>query len=417
MNIRTISIAFYSLTIMLFACNEPKGRKSNRSLLISDCEQVADLKQIGEDQVVVCDLDLMKDTVVIPLSYLADSLHIMKLDDKAGMQAPGLDIIVGDRYLLVAGSYWTGKIPHRLYDKSGNFIANIGGIGRGPGEYMDLCAQQLDEKNNRIYLLPWRSSLILVYDLKGNPLDPIRLPQRIHQGNFHVNQEDNVVSVFVAPIGNDPRQSRIPLTNHFIWAQDMSGKLIHGISPTNFTSIDLSRFDENYPGSFFNAQKHDIHNSTTRPPRQDTLYHYDAPNNRLMPQFTIDFKNRKIPCHVYCELPQHYLVSLYDLIGTMPNQLRAVNFRSFLVEKNTLKGNYIKLENDYLGNMEIKFSDIHFYHGHFVASYEPLQLLELLDDTLAHKTMTAEMREKLTKLKKNIKGTDNNYILYAKLKQ
>lgn len=55
----------------------------------------------------------------------------------------------------------------------GIFLTNIGAIGQGPGEYQMVYDVKLDEANNRIYILPWNASQLLVYDLQGNVLDPI----------------------------------------------------------------------------------------------------------------------------------------------------------------------------------------------------------------------------------------------------
>ena len=384
---------------------------------LGECIQVAKQKHTDNHQVIVCDLSLMKDTIVLPLSYLTETMCIVKMDDRAGMLLPGTNVTIGNDHILVAGSYLFGKIPHKLFDKSGKFIVDIGAFGRGPGEYQrEIFHQQLDEKNNRIYLLPWDSNRILVYDLKGNPLDPIRLPTIIHIGIFRVNFVDSIVSIIVAPVSD--RRISAPPTTHFAWSQDLSGRLIKGLSlsPKYLPIFDMSRFDANYINSFGNTKAQDIYFSTWFNLRQDTLYHYDIQTNQLTPQFTIEKKKKNL-INNFCELPNHYLGNTSELREAMPPGLDVFNCKYFLVEKTSLKGSYIKLENDFLCNMVVNQPAYFFHDGYFVVNYEPIQLLEELENTLANKKMTSEMREKLIELKSSIKETDNNYILYAKLKQ
>ena len=46
---------------------------------------------------------------------------------------------------------------------------------------------KLDEANNRIYILPWNASQLLVYDLQGKVLDPIPLCLRCPKAKFSVD--------------------------------------------------------------------------------------------------------------------------------------------------------------------------------------------------------------------------------------
>ena len=62
-------------------------------------------------------------------------------------------------------------------------MADIGGVGQGPGEYLYLFSWLVDEKENRIYLGPGRADKVLVYDLKGNylPDEVIRFGEIVHK--------------------------------------------------------------------------------------------------------------------------------------------------------------------------------------------------------------------------------------------
>jgi hypothetical protein len=89
-----------------------------------------------------------------------------------------------------------------------------------------------------------------------------------------------------------------------------------------------------------------------------------------------------------------------------------------IVDKKTLKGAFFKLENDFLGNIEIEWPIYSFNNGYFIRNYDPGDLFDALEKLLqSGKKLSPEMRDKLTKLKDSITDNDNNYILYAKLKE
>ena len=102
---------------------------------------------------------------------------------------------VSTRYMLL-GSY---LMPCKLFDKNGTFLRQIGGLGQGPGEYTNIYDAQIDEVNNRIYMLPWTSNQLLVFDLDGNILPPIPLPARVPKGVFLVDTKKNLLTMGILP--------------------------------------------------------------------------------------------------------------------------------------------------------------------------------------------------------------------------
>ncbi len=401
------------LMLVFLSCLPQLGCRSNNGSL-SESNQAAEHRQVGNHQVIVCNLDLLKDTITVALSDFTEELQIVKLDERPEALVQRVHPpIIGNQYILVAGSYWLGQIPHRLFDISGKFIANVGGIGKGPGEYSYIYEELLDEENNRIYLSQMYSDAILVYDLKGKPLPSIPLPQRISRSTFRINQGEGIVTVFIDP---DSEQRRAVTSPYIAWSQDMSGKVINGI-PTG-SSIKCGISTMALPVMHNNTKDLDIL-ITVGSGCQDTLYHYDIQGNTLVPQFTIDFKGGDVPFHFYCELPHHYLCYMTQLIpGAAPHIAPTHSTpRNILIEKGTLKGSYFKLVNDFLGNIKINRPDYYFKNGYYAYSYDPAELIEDLEDALQNNDIPADMREKLTDLRNSIKETDNNYILYAKLKQ
>jgi hypothetical protein len=393
----------------MIGCNRP-GILLYRSL--SESDKVAELVQIRGHWMTVIDFALLRDTIILPLSYLTEELHIVKLDNRDEALVSERGITIGNQYILVSSAL-TGRVPFRLFNKSGEFITNIGGFGQGPGEYSSsVSAWQLDETNNRIYLLPGFRDGIFVYDFSGTFLDIIPLPFRLtNVYSFYVDMENKLVSFFAPPI-NDDRF----IATYCAWVQKISGEVIHGIS-SDFVEMDPNH---DFPNNILissnnNANALDVHFYPVMTPRNDTLYHYDVKRNELIPRFTINYGRRTIPNHIYTELPHHYFGYFYELV--IRNWHIHSNPKHFIVEKESLRGAYFRLVNDFLGNIEIEWPVWSFESGYFGANYEPGTLLDMLENALENNIMTDKMREKIIELIDSIDENGNNIILYAKLKQ
>ena len=128
-------------------------------------------------------------------------------------------VVIGDEHILVKGR---SNNPCKLFTIDGKFLTSIGAIGRGPGEYTNIYDMVLDEKNDRIYLLPWSAQNILVYDLSGNALDPIRLPMNVPKGKIFADASSATISVFALPWTGSA---------YIAWTQTMCGEVISGITP------------------------------------------------------------------------------------------------------------------------------------------------------------------------------------------
>jgi hypothetical protein len=297
-------------------------------------------------------------------------------------------------------------IPFKLFDKkTGKFLTNIGSFGQGPNEYQLIYDQQLDEKNNRIYLLPWQTKKILVYDLKGNALNPIPLCYDSPKGNFHVNTRTSTLIVSVLPFTGAPA---------VVWQQTTNGKLLKSIAPG---ALALTPDFSNEMGAYRIGNNYDFH-VFSFVPRADSIYRYDVSRNKLIPVFSLDFKNREKRIHNYSELPGYYLGDLSEPSKVNDYITTTKNNRFYIIDKKTLRGAFFKLENDFLGNIEIAWPIYTFNGDYYIANVDPGNLLDQLEKTLStEKTLSPEMRAKLTKLKNSITDNDNNYILYAKLKK
>ncbi len=395
---KTHNTAPLFLAIFLFgACS---GNKTSSGKSLDDCPVVATIQKVGNDPVTTLHLDRVKDTLNIPLSQLIDDFKIIKLDSKDEALVKSYFTHITDNYI---GVYSGSMIPYKLFDKEGNFLHTIGSIGQGPNEYTMIYDSQIDEKNKKVYLLPWSTKQLLVYDLDGNNLPPVPLPTRIPKGIFHVDTDKEIATIGILPF-------RYMENKSVIWQQDLKGNIIQETDATPFFAYDDFSNEVYNNGNTEQFDFHIFHWGA----QEDSLYHYDKAANRLVPIFTIPFGTEEIPKHDYMELPGHYMAEITtEIVGG--TSMGGINI---LVDKQTLKGCYFNLVNDFLGNMLIPRPIFYFQDGSFTLNMDPGDLIDALEIVLAKSENLPDAGiRKLTEFKNSISTDDNNYLLTGKLKQ
>ena len=377
---------------------------------MNKCPVVIQTETLAGHPLTVCDQKQLNDTLQIPLSLLAENLEIIRFDNRDEALMGEQMVIVSDNYLLV----WNQEHPVRLFDRKGNFLANIGANGQGPGEYQALYDAQIDEANNRIYMLPWTVGQLLVYDLQENVLPSIPLCLNIPKGKLWINAKDSLIAVFALPFPNIPAVA---------WTQDFKGERKDYIEAGSLTAYDYNA--EVYAG--YNIDNvFDCLLICHLPPRKDTLYHYDYLHNRLLPHFTMTFtSNDPIPNHAFFELPHHFLGTTAESIQLSATMFGTTNTKQFIIDKATGKGAYMHLVNDFLGNEELPLSSFdgnfppypNFRNGYYILNQDPGNLRDRLEKSMATGSLLPEQKEKATRLLNSIGENDNNILFLAKLKQ
>ncbi len=392
-------LLFYAVLILVSGQLSSCDNKVKQSDLDS-MDVVATLSTIGSSQFISCDLTKLKDTINLPLSYLVESLEIVKLDNKDEALVGNSFATVTENYILMRNNR---QNPYKLFDKSGKFITTIGSYGQGPYEYLNVYDDYIDEEKNRIYILPWQAEKLLVFDLQGNALDPIPLRYRIPKGKFYVDATKNTVSAFLLPFKNLP---------YVAWIQDFEGNMLDSVSAGHLSvQLDFS----NEVNSNKNTGAFDCSLFTFLELRPDTIYHYNCSVNKLEPVFTLDFKDRTRKIHWYEELPNHFLGNV-TIEKKVSDNLSVTEYPvKFIVDKKTLKGAFYKLHNDFLANMPLTWAS--FYNGYYVWNVEPTDFIDQLTNILEdNKELNEKDRRKLTELLYSSDENDNNYVIYGKLK-
>lgn len=140
----------------------------------------------------------------------------------------------------------------------------------------------------------------------------------------------------------------------------------------------------------------------------DTLYHYNEADNRLAPSFTVNFKDNPI-LHDYIELPDYYLIRLIEIESDY-------RYIYGLIDKKTLKGNYIKLKLDMLGNIDAPAWAI-FERGLYTANIYAYYLQGQCDRLSDLSSLPSGIAKYIQDLQQNDCEDLNNIILIGRLKK
>ena len=397
---KTIYAYWVAMTIALVACTE------NEKNQLSDLPIVAHQVEVDGQEMTVCELGLLKDTIDLPLSYWVEDFETVKLDGKDEALVGHGPVYVSDNYILVRES---NNVPCKLFRRDGSFVGKVGSIGLGPGEYTNVCDMQIDEQAEHIYLLPFRSKAIYVYDLKGNyqkdiPLNKKYEKMMVPKGLFKVDAAKNRVAVMTLPF------DYLPLV---AWVQDMEGNFLHEV-PMNHLKIRPAFSNEMLSSKCF-ADALDVSLYTLKEVRKDTLYHLDMNDGKLYPKFTLDFGERDITRHNYFDFSTHYVGSLAAIEQVSENSFMVNATCAYLVEKESGKGAFFRTTNDFLDNEPINIISKRCSNGYYTLNIEPAALIEKLEKGLKNQSDEAK-RKKMEALMKTIDEDDNNYIFIGKLK-
>jgi TonB family protein len=392
MRTKTLPTTLFIATLLLCSCsnNNPKNQQEGFiSIHINDVQR----------------------RVEVPLSSLIESLEIIQLEDKDGAFSRSRGIVVSENFIGIRAD----RDAFKLFERTGQFIGNIGAFGQGSGEYSsNLYHVQICETAERVYLVPWaNANRIMTYNLQGQYLPDEAIPFAFSTRKvvFYVDNNNNHVVVVTLPFqGTD---------EYVVWVQDFEGNAIQTVSSDGFAvAPDFS--NEIY--SFRNTPNFDFQRMKFHQTEQDTLYHYDIENNVLRPVFTFDapIKPGEL-IYTYAELPRHFLIDISVVgrpeISAFGQSITAQSDRLILVDKNTQEAQSIQLRNDFFGNWVIEHPFYRMHNGYFTQSMEPIELKELLDEALKRADLQLDVRQRITELNKSINFDGNDILMIGKLKQ
>ena len=357
----------------------------------------------------------------IKLSDLMESVEIIQMDSVQEAFTKIFRVAVSDNYFAIHHVNYPVKLYSR---KSGKFWGNIGRIGNGPGEYFQIWNVAIEEADNRIYLVNQGRNQIYSYDLNGNfhEDETIHLAdgQEFERPYIFADKKKNQVVIFQTPYESyQSKHNHIPMIDNFCVVQELSGKLIQKIPSAQY---QIPRRDSGVWASHIDSES-PIYQCGIVPYydfRKDTVYHYNVETNELYPVYTSNMFADEFTLVTSKETPLHYYTyqQTYKK-GTKVNPEFRTGYKLFQVEKKTGKGQYICVVNDYLGGIE--FDVDYWFHDirddYVVYYWEPLVLLEHLEEALDNNEMTTEVRERVLRLKNSLDENDNNVMMICKFKK
>lgn len=405
----------YLLSLMLGGCLASCGSASEQA--IEDTwTPIAYWEVIKGDSVMICEADKPEVETTLPLELIAEDYQVIKLGKEAEEYSELSDAFITDNYI---GISCNSHSPLRLFKKDGTFVTQVGSFGEeeNNGKYWTVSNVQIDEANNRIYIMPRninehptfarKDPTLLVYDLKGNYLHEIPLACWIGFGsNFKVDTEKGEIIVIGKEVNPERKEYRI-------WVQDMKGNLIYGVydeDKMNDESLALGTV------SLFHTDAIDTYaivSPSAYSVRKETefLYHLNQKERRLVPKFQA--KTKEISNFIY-ELPWYYIVesTVHALSADTQTPMTIVN-------KKTLKGahfnGFVTPEGLLLNQYDLLAKT---RNGYFSLVEKESRILERIQKTDKSK-LTKEQRKKLEQLYQQLNSDkkDDTILFMAKFKK
>ena len=401
-------VTIYTLLLVILSACHPTSSPIPASSW-EELPVVAERMEANGHPFIVCHPEKLTDSIRIPLSHLVEDLEIIPLENKDEAYVRNTSIRISENYILLHSSR---NMPFKLFTRKGKFVCNIGSVSSLPGGYTQVYDFQLDEVHNRIYLMPWNATELIVYDLQGRlqPSIPLNSPNeetwKLPKSVFHVDGDKQEITVFTLPWENNPRM---------VWVQDFQGRVLREQPPTPFNLAGTYSYEIHH---HYNGDALEFSLLDFAPQKEDTLYHYESDTNRLLPAFTLDFPEGKIQIHDHQELPTCFigtLIGRMEQVGLTSTETR--EHVNFIIDKRTLRGGRYQIYNDFLGNTPVYWLDKS-HHGYYARNLSPAMLKAELEEALRRSDLTSEMRQKVSSIHESIDvERDNNYLMIGKLKK
>ena len=367
------------------------------------------------------DLRIIEKTkgTVMSLGDLMESYEIIRLDnrDEALIKTYPSSVYVTDNYILLQPDDVVS--PVKLFTRKGRYVADIGGVGQGPGEYLYLFSWLVDEKENRIYLGPGRADKVLVYDLKGNylPDEVIRFGEIVHKSQIWVDYDKKNVAVVTLPFSANVN-SNFAINKNVCWVQNREGDIVYRISANHYGLIG------DYSNGLVACRNVDaISFSIFEDPmlrtRPDTLYHYDAVKNIITPCFTIDHvvSENQSACTVLYETSRSYWAQVTLYPNNLSSCVSSVRLPAFNVCVSKKDGNVRRIDRFTDPLLGLSYLFLAMKNGYVCISYDPLELMDALDKVLTQTDLEPDVCKRATDLRNSLHENDNDILIIGKLKQ
>ena len=365
--------------LLTFSCQE---ERSSISIISSD-----------NSQLTICDESKVGKPRSFNLSELVEDVQIVQLENTEEAFFKLNWVSFSDNYIAIRNE----EGPAKLFKKTGEFVGNIGARGRGPGEYHIIYDILIDEDRETIYLTEFIKDRVLKFDLKGKFIEEIEFEEDLMKARLFLNNDSTISLVHLS---FKDKKSKFISANFNINSPDsIKYSYLDRLTVNNISKEGAAQGLNNEVFAYKNCNKASFLLTHT-----DTLYTYDNKLNRVSAKFTLDMDPEKKgnKFFIFDELPNHYRAIIVGKDGG-----------EIVVSKKTNEAFYVNYFNDILG---LKTS-VMFSNGYYFSSYDPLRLIEVVEEQLNSGDISKDKVEKMKKLIENIDQDGNDIIFYGKLKQ
>ena len=376
-----IFIIIYCFSVLFLSC---QSNEKSISVLTLD-----------ESTLFVCDESKVVEKEDIKISELVEDLNIVHLDNKDDAFFKLQWMSFSERYICI---WQSNNGPVKLFDKTGRYISDLGGVGQGPGEYRSIYNVLIDEDKELVYLASFVDKSILKYDLQGKYIEKNSFSNNLNKPKLFLNPDStiSIVHLCFKDRGDDFVAANFHPSNS------------DNIRYTYVKELATNIKDQRGANTGFNQEiwsYRNTENFSFMLTSTDTLYHYNSISNEVNACFALkmDPDKKGDSYFVFNELPNHYLAFI---VGREDGTI--------LVNKHKQTASRVRFIYDSLCDLEIfpRFQD-----GYFFDMYEPAVLKEKLEEHLESGSYSDSQAKKAKDLISSLNENDNNVLIYGKLKK
>lgn len=373
----------------------------NTYFLFSSCssyrkDDSLSLKMINEDTLFVCDMSAINNKIDISLSDWIEDFKIVRFENTDTALFKSWKVYITDHYI---GILQSAVSPFKLFDHTGKFICDVGGIGQGVGEYTTLYSAAIDERNEAVWLAPFSGEYLWKYNLKGEHILTVKTEQ-MNKPQIRGECDSSLTMTHLCFTGMSGYQ----------YVHIYSPDSLHYVKPNKYQAIMPRDKDGNFTG--FNHELWFYNNSnvfTYMTTYSDTLYAYDRQSEQTFPRFTA-IHHPNDYC-IYNEVPSGFLISNSGYLSSSEKNKTNMVW----VDKNGLQAYYVEITNDQMGGLPAS-NFAYSSNGWYYEMFEPYQLIELIRKRLSGKDCGEKEQTVLQKMLGSIDEDGNNILFMGKLK-
>lgn len=284
-------IIFILLDLLLFGCNSKNPQQGK----LSDIPK--------EDSFYTVNVpDIWKVKREAFLSEIAESIEYIPLETTdESLVGNVLDVQLTEDYIFISQRI-RDKRPLLQFDRSGNFIRQIGKIGRGPEEYVAMRGFSIDKDRKRIYVLASYNGTVHTYSFDGDYIKSFKFPQSY--GSIVWSKDSSFICYHESLTGteknifeerNSNNEVEQYVRNTFLWQHKL-----------NY----VTGFGNNKLKVFYRLNDK-LHFKSTY---NDTVFTYNG--DKIIPKYFLDLKDYRLPEQLRMEVtgnmvtsPNYYWVS------------------------------------------------------------------------------------------------------------